>query len=329
MHILIVHNSVIPAYKYGGTQRVIWYLGKELHKQGFKVSYLVKQGSVCDFADIYNYNMDIPLSAQIPSGIDVIHFNCVEPDDGITLPYIVSQHGNMPPQLALNKNTVFVSLNHAQRHGSERFVYNGLDWDDYGQPDFHLAKEHFHFLGKAAWRLKNVKGAINAIKQTPSERLVVLGGTRLNLKMGFRFTASSRVSFKGMVGGEDKYKWMKNSKGLIFPVNWHEPFGLAITESLYFGNPIFATPYGSLPELVTPEVGFLTNSCSDLSEALLNSNQYDKKICHEMATDLYNARVMAEEYIKLYAIVLNGQYLNEQHPASIIGAKDIGEGWKR
>ena len=40
------------------------------------------------------------------------------------------------------------------------------------------------------------------------------------------------------------------SRGLIFPVRWHEPFGLAVIESLYFGCPVFATPYGALPELV-------------------------------------------------------------------------------
>lgn len=39
MRILIVHNSVIPAHKYGGTERVIWYLGKELVKQGHKVRF--------------------------------------------------------------------------------------------------------------------------------------------------------------------------------------------------------------------------------------------------------------------------------------------------
>ncbi|RYE12133.1 MAG: glycosyltransferase family 4 protein, partial [Sphingobacteriales bacterium] len=52
MNILIAHNSVIPAFKYGGTQRVIWWLGKELVKRGHKITYLVAKGSHCDFATI-------------------------------------------------------------------------------------------------------------------------------------------------------------------------------------------------------------------------------------------------------------------------------------
>ena len=41
MHILIVNNTSIPVQKYGGTERVIWWLGKQLVKMGHQVSYLV------------------------------------------------------------------------------------------------------------------------------------------------------------------------------------------------------------------------------------------------------------------------------------------------
>lgn len=34
MHILLVNNSPIPVYGYGGTERVIWDLGKTLVQQG-------------------------------------------------------------------------------------------------------------------------------------------------------------------------------------------------------------------------------------------------------------------------------------------------------
>ena len=61
-----------------------------------------------------------------------------------------------------------------------------------------------------------------------------------------------------MVDASKKKVIIEQSKGLIFPVTWHEPFGLAITESFYFGAPVGGTPYGALPELVSPEVGFRT-----------------------------------------------------------------------
>ena len=107
-----------------------------------------------------------------------------------------------------------------------------------------LPRKHLHFLAKAAWRVKNVKGAIE-ISRRSHHKLIVMGGTRLNLKMGFRFTPDLHVKFYGMVGGEQKLSLLNQSKALLFPVLWHEPFGIAITESLYMGAAVFGTPYGS------------------------------------------------------------------------------------
>ena len=327
MHVLIVHNSIIPAHKYGGTERVIWYLGKELTKQGHKVSYLVKGGSHCHFANIFIYETNKALSAQIPASVDLVHFNGVEPDENIKTPYIVTQHGNIKSRQNLDKNTIFVSQDHALRHNSTTFVYNGIDWDDYGKFSLNKAKKHFHYLAKAAWRVKNIAGAIETVTETPNEKLVVLGGSRLNFKMGFRFTPSPRIYFKGMVGGEDKFQWMRSSKGLIFPVKWHEPFGLAIIESLFFGCPIFGTPYGSLPELVNKDIGFLTNNRQNLTEAIMHSEQFNQQICHELAVDVFNSKIMCDKYLKYYEIVLNGNTLNTLSPKMVKAGKDIGDGW--
>ncbi|MCF7568221.1 hypothetical protein L3X37_07575 [Sabulilitoribacter arenilitoris] len=53
MKILIVdRGGKIPAVKYGGTERVIWGLAKELHNQGHDIVFLVPKGSYCDFAKI-------------------------------------------------------------------------------------------------------------------------------------------------------------------------------------------------------------------------------------------------------------------------------------
>ncbi len=66
MHVLIVNNTRIPAHKYGGTERVIWWLGKELVKAGHRVSYLVARGSKCDFAEILVYDFSKTVEQQTP-----------------------------------------------------------------------------------------------------------------------------------------------------------------------------------------------------------------------------------------------------------------------
>ncbi len=319
MKILIANDTIIPVHYYGGTERVIWYLGKELVKLGHEVSYLVKKGSTCDFARIIPLDNARPIDQQIPVDIDLIHFHTTwEHMDRINQPYVVTMHGNGDDTMApLNINTIFVSQNHAQRFGSTSFVYNGLDWNDYSPFAKNAKREYFHFLGNAAWRIKNVQGAIDLIQLTRFEKLKVLGGVRFNLNMGWRFTFTSRVGFIRKVGAKTKDKLLNHSKGLIFPVRWHEPFGLAIIESLYYGCPVVGTPYGSLPELVNKQIGFLSIHKSELLQALENIQAFDSVLCHETALENFNSRKMAMAYLEKYSRVMDGDKLNILNPRKI------------
>ncbi|MDR1680361.1 MAG: glycosyltransferase [Prevotellaceae bacterium] len=314
MHILIVHDGIIPVSRYGGTERVIWYLGKELARMGHRVSYLVRKGSSCDFGTVHWLDPSRALSDQLPCEADVVHFQNAPPRTPVPAPYIVTVHGNAAGKTEYDANTVFVSQNHAARNGSRSYVYNGLDWDDYGSPDWHAPRRYAHFLGDAAWKVKNLRGAIRVVTSVPGERLAVLGGYRVNIRMGFRVTLHPRVTFCGMVGGERKLALLRHSKALLFPVRWHEPFGLALVESLYFGAPVLGTPHGSLPEIVLPEVGCLSTQSSVLTQALKDIGQYSPRRCHEYARDCFNARRMAEEYVKKYLTVADGKPLNERPP---------------
>jgi glycosyltransferase involved in cell wall biosynthesis len=142
----------------------------------------------------------------------------------------------------------------------------------------------------------------------------VLGGSRFNFKMGMRFTFSQRVGFYGMVGGSKKLELINGSKGLIFPVRWHEPFGLAIIESLYFGCPVFGTPYGALPEIVKNNVGYLSNNINELISAVEDSNAFSSAVCHDYAVEMFNSKVMAKSYIEKYEKVLSNEDLNVTSP---------------
>ncbi len=117
-----------------------------------------------------------------------------------------------------------------------------------------------------------------------------------------------------MIGGAEKDRLLNGSKGLLFPVRWSEPFGIAITESLFYGCPVFGTPYGSLPELVTNDVGFLSNQEDELANALLNSDSYSRQRCHDYARDEFGSKKMALSYLKKYEKVMNGESLNENEP---------------
>lgn len=313
MHILIVNNTSIPVKQYGGTERVIWWLGKELVKRGHQVSYLVGPGSHCDFATgVHTLNHSIPFNQQIPSGVDLVHLNC-KVNEQPNIPYIFTLHGNNNDQYPLDLNTVFVSKNHASRYGSDSYVHNGIDPADYGDPGLDQKRNYFHFLGDGAWRVKNLRGAIK-IAQQSKIKFRVIGGKRFNFNQGIRLTFDPRIKFEGLIGGVEKNNLLKGSKGLIFPVLWNEPFGLSIVESLYFGCPVFGTPYGSLKEIIQPNVGITSNSLSALVDAVQNANQFDPKICHEYVMENFTSTQMTNAYLSKYEMVMNGQQLNKIAP---------------
>lgn len=321
MHVLMVHPTAhIPVTTYGGTERVLWALGKELARMGHRVTYLVREGS-CPFAQVIAWDGERTLAEQMPGDVDVLHFHADPPEgESLRKPYVFTFQSAGRSRSTLDRNTIFVSRSHARRFASDCFIHNGLDWDDYGSPDLGRERTYVHFLGDAAWRVKNVRGAIR-IARAAGETLYVLGGRRINFRMGFRLTLSPHVKFFGWVGGEEKLKLIGGSKGLVFPVRWHEPFGLAIIESLFFGCPVFGTPYGSLPELVPADVGHLSARAADLAEAVRNSGAFDRRRCHDYAVASFNSRVMALAYLSKYEKVLGGEPLNPVPPRQDVKVK--------
>ncbi len=309
MNILLAVDALYPVQKYGGTERVVYSLGKALSDMGHDVTMLCRAGSQVPFAHVLPINPATALERQVSDCIDVAHFNNYTPSPAWERPHIVTYHGNGIPQEKITPWTVFVSRDHARRHGCDSWVYNGLDWDEYGTPDLTRPRNGFHFLGNAAWRVKNVGGAIDVIAGMKGETLEVLGGRRFNFKMGLRLTFNPRIHFHGMVTNEGKQRYIEQSKGLVFPVTWHEPFGLCLIESMYYGAPVFGTPYGSLPELVIPETGALTTDSTKMRELLRDAGAFDPKVCHDYAAENFNASVMARAYLRRYEHALEGHPL--------------------
>ena len=314
MNILLICDARLPVFAYGGTERVVWDLANALSAMGHHVGLLAAAGTACPFAEVLSIDPRRPLSSQVPDNTDIVHFfNRPDFDPDLDFPsYVYTQQGNEINPRPMPLNTVFVSENHAHRFGSDQYVHNGLDWAPYGAPDFARSRKWVHFLGNAAWKVKNLRGAMQVARDA-GEILAVLGGYRLNFKRGFRFTISPSVKFFGMVGGQKKLDLLNSSRGLIFPVIWDEPFGLAVIESLYFGCPVFASRRGSLPELVNADTGFLSNDLAELALAL-RERQFDALACHQHAVERFNANRMAESYIEKYKKVISGASLSPTRP---------------
>jgi glycosyltransferase involved in cell wall biosynthesis len=312
MRILIISTkSLIPITNYGGTERVIWCLGKELVELGHKVTFLVKKKSHCNFANVIHYDDSKDIKSQITSNFDIIHSHSLDDLSNIDIPKVFTLHGNVKADFKKIENTICISKNHAERNDVKTYVYNGLDWDMY--PSFALSNQrrYFHFLGKATWKVKNFKDATKIAVKTKNE-LHVLGGKKWsyeNLKKGMFYKINPLIKYHGMVNNAQKMTVMNHSKGLIFPVKWHEPFGLAIIESMYAGAPAFGSALGALPELINEDVGVVSNNIDELMHAV-SSKQFDPKTCRNYVLDKFNSKKMTINYLKKYEQVLDGVPLN-------------------
>ncbi len=303
MKVALIHEAVLPVVEYGGTERVVWWLSKALAGRGIHVTLACLPGSRCTWAKVVHPNFRKPIEEQLP-GVDVFHyFNT--PEAFPSRPHVVTIEGNGKAGEAFLRNTAFVSRNHARRHGAECFVYNGIDPEDYRyreEKDGSLL-----FLAKAAWKVKNVAGAIRIARKANRE-LQILGGSRLLFKHW------RGVHWNGMVGGAAKANYVSRASALLFPVLWNEPFGLAVVEALVSGTPVFASPWGSLPELVGSEVGRICRDDAEFLEAIAEIGSFDPKRCREWVMEKFTHHKMADAYLACYEKVLRGEPLNPSIP---------------
>ncbi|MFM8487570.1 MAG: glycosyltransferase, partial [Bacteroidota bacterium] len=270
------------------------------------------------------YQEKKPFSEQIPDNTDLIHFH-QEPKTDPEIPYLITLHENILTPRSLDRNTVFLSHSHAQLHGGSVFIHPGVDFSAYTSPDFSAKRIWYHFLGNAAKRGRNIRGAID-IAQKSGGRLHVVGGSRVNFRQGFRIPLSSSARFHGMLSPDGRDSILNSSKGLIIPLLWQEPFSLSVVESLYYGCPVFGTPYGALPEQLGKkptqrqgnfpasgsveayysEVGSLSLKKAELIDAVRAAGEFDPICCHEFAVSGFSARRMTDEYLGLYEQVTRG-----------------------
>jgi glycosyltransferase involved in cell wall biosynthesis len=311
MKILFNHTEIVPVKRYGGTERILYWLMKELVLLGHEV-YLAGYPQ-CQVEDIgvklLPYKKDTDWRFLIPKDIDVIHLMS-QPSFDFDKPIIITLHGNGKVGETFHPNTVFLSKKHAENHGSKEFVYNGIDLDEYPVSlNSNKGWNRFMFLAKASWKVKNLKACIKACKYH-KKYLEVAGGR------GFSF--SSYINFNGLVDQEKKLELLNNTDALLWPVRWHEPFGVAVIESMALGNPVISSKYGSLPELVNEKTGILCDNYQEFEDAIgFMENNFDPEYLRSYVEDNFTAKIMAESYLKYYQQVARGETINPTTPHTV------------
>ena len=296
MKIVLAHHARLPVKGYGGTERVVVWLGRGLAELGHEITLLSAAGSKVPWARHVPIDPrrgaqpGVDLRPWIPRGTELVHAHQEIADPGV--PWCWTLHGNAQKPRQFPPNTIGLSADHARRHQLKAWVHNGLDP---AELEFRRDKKDYDlFLG----RLHSIKGwqwAMEGVRRA-GRRLVVAGG--------WRPVVSRSIRFVGSVDGARKSELLAGARLLWSPVQWDEPFGLTTIEALASGTPVLGTRRGALPEIITPDVGALGDTLEELVELIAKAEACDPEACRARVEQHFHYRVMATSYLEVYRTLL-------------------------
>ena len=339
----------VPPKLYGGTERVVSYLTEELVRMGHDVTLFASGDSetsarlvpACGRAlwrdpecneTLPHHVRLIEMVFRQASHFDVIHFHC----DYLHFPFLgyhrtpalTTLHGmlrrhDLEPLFQANPDVALVSISGDQRRPFPdanwlATVYHGLPRHLHTYRD--RSEDYLLFIGRVSPQ-KRLDRAIE-IALRSGRRLKVAAkiydedrAYHASVIAPLLRQAKSQVEFLGEVGGRDKDELIGNASALLFPIDWPEPFGLVMIESLACGTPVIAWPNGSVPEIITEgRTGYLVETIDDAVLAVDKIGRIDRAVCRRAFEERFDARHMAQQYEAVYQS-LGQQGLSHAAPA--------------
>jgi glycosyltransferase involved in cell wall biosynthesis len=313
MRVVLVIDQRVPVSKYGGTERMVVWIAQVLLRQGHQLILIAPTGSALTGVTHWAANTQAQarqLLLERQDQYDLVHLHGWY-GAGEDLPALATLHGNMQ----LNEsfplpNWVCISADHARRHGRHTFVHNGLPVDEY--PLNTIAQRQALFFSKVKRKSKGIARTLKMARQF-GWQLDVAGGNRLDLIKagGLLDSLSPKIHFHGEVGGTQKLALLQQAAFMVFPIEWDEPFGLAVVESMLCGTPVLGSPRGSMPELIVDGVsGQLCQTDADFARAADAVLHMDREQCRQFAADNFPIERCVAHYLELYHRVLQGEILS-------------------
>jgi glycosyltransferase involved in cell wall biosynthesis len=109
------------------------------------------------------------------------------------------------------------------------------------------------------------------------------------------------VVYLGELGADDKRALLADATALLNPIEWPEPFGMAMVEALACGTPVIACPNGAAPEIVDHGVtGFLGSTDDELVAAIRHVGDIDRTACRQRVVELFSMERMVEGHVRVY-----------------------------
>lgn len=224
------------------------------------------------------------------------------------------------------KDLNYVSISNNARKGGENLnwiatVYNGIEESDF--TFWENSDNYYLWVGK----FNHDKGpdkAIAVAKKT-GIKLILAGKIDRLEKEDYAYFKQriepridqKQITYIGEIGGKKKNEIFGKAKAFLNPINWNEPFGLVMAESLAVGTPVISYRNGAAEEIiVNGETGFLVDSLEEMVQKIPKVDLIDRKKCRQRFEEHFTAKIMVENYEKLYKSILDPTTLSELRGAS-------------
>jgi glycosyltransferase involved in cell wall biosynthesis len=330
----------VPPRAYGGTERIVYELVKELDRRGHRVTTFASGDS-----DVPGRLIPTVEEALRPSGysgdaspwfyltiqqvldrageFDIIHSHLewasfllarISP-----IPVVSTFHGRLDLAWAAatfgrpTPGLVAISANQAATHPEVDWagiVHNGLTLDD--SPFDRRRGDALCFVGRVAPE-KGIVEAIDIAKATGRPlRIAAKAGPMAAERDYFDnvFTpaleaAGSSVEFLGELEQAERDLLFAESYAALMPGSWPEPFGLVAIEAMACGTPVIARRVGALPEIVRDGVdGFFGDDAEQLAYQVGRVETLDRAEIRSSVLDRFSAGRMTDGYEAIYGAML-------------------------
>lgn len=334
----------VPPPLYGGTEKIVSLLTEGLVERGHDVTLFAsgdsktsaKLSSIFPKAlgnsGLTKGDVAKPLAHyhacyQRASEFDIIHshgqYLSLPEAEGVKTPMVFTWHGSFYPgetteekraTLQKYKHLNYISISNNQRGGLPELhyvatVYNALDTSEYAFVS--TPGDYLLWIG----RMSPKKGALDAIRT--AKKL----GIRLEMAAAIDpidrpyfeseikpHIDGKNVIYHGEVGHDAVAELYGGALSTLYPISWHEPFGLVMAESMACGTPVVAYDIGSVAEIVRdgltgyvidPSAGF-----EGLADAVKRIGSIDRRTCRTYAEQHFDKDRMVADYEAVYQNII-------------------------
>lgn len=201
-----------------------------------------------------------------------------------------------------SSNQYYISISDAQRGPAPNLnyaatIYNGVNLNEFPFSDKY--DDYLLFSG----RIQPEKGVAEAVEvaQKNGDKLLIIGPPVTGEYWDKRIAPylNKKIQYLGFIPREQLFKYYQRAKATLVPIQWEEPFGLVMIESMACGTPVIAFRRGSVSEvIIDKKTGFIieNNDIEAMAEAVKKVHRIKRKDCREHVEKNFSLQRTVERY---------------------------------